>query len=70
MTLGATRTFAVAISVVLQVSYHLYQGALNVLLLAIIFTAFSIYYTRTRRIVPIILVHLGLDRFALLRGNF
>jgi hypothetical protein len=70
MTLGATRTFAVAISVVLQVSYHLYQGALNVLLLAIIFTAFSIYYARTRRIVPVILVHLGLDLFALLRGNF
>ena len=69
MNLGATRTLAVAISVAVQASYHLYQGAVNVLLLVVVFTVFSIYYTRTRRIAPVILVHLGLDLFALLRGN-
>jgi membrane protease YdiL (CAAX protease family) len=67
--LGATRSLAIAISVALQLSYHLYQGVSNVFLLAMLFTVFSIYYTRTRRIVPIILVHLGLDLFALLRGK-
>jgi membrane protease YdiL (CAAX protease family) len=65
--LGASRTVAVVISVALQVSYHLYQGAANVLLLASIFAVFSIYYARTRRIVPVILVHLTLDALTILR---
>lgn len=69
MNLGASRTIAIVISVAAQLSYHLYQGAVNVFLLMIVFTGFSVYYARTRRIVPVILVHLGMDLFALLKGN-
>ena len=67
--LGANRTVAIAISVVVQLSYHLYQGFANVVVLALVFTVFSIYYSRTRRIVPVVLVHLGLDLFWLFKAN-
>ncbi len=70
MNLGGNRGLAVFVSVLVQISYHLYQGVEGVLALTVIFTAFSIYYVRTRRIVPVILAHLCLDLFALLRGNF
>src|SRR5581483_3807374 len=46
--LGASRPVAILISVALQISYHLYEGAANVLLLTVIFAVFSIYYARTR----------------------
>lgn len=70
MNLGGSRGLAIMVSVVAQMSYHLYQGLVNALALTVMFTVFSIYYARTRRIVPIILVHLCLDLFALFRGAF
>ena len=69
MSLGGNRGLAVIISVAAQISYHLYQGVEGVLALTVIFTAFSIYYVRTRRIAPVILAHLCLDLFALFRGG-
>ena len=70
MSLGGSRGLAVIVSVAAQVSYHLYQGLANVLALTFLFTIFSIYYARTRRIAPLILAHLGLDLFSLVRGTF
>jgi membrane protease YdiL (CAAX protease family) len=70
MDIGRSRGLAVIVSVVAQMSYHLYQGLAGVLALTFVFTVFSIYYVRTRRIVPVILAHLCLDLFALFRGTF
>jgi membrane protease YdiL (CAAX protease family) len=67
--LGVNRAVATAISVIVQLSYHLYQGAANVVVLAVMFTIFSLYYSRTRRIVPVVLVHLGFDLFWLFKAN-
>ena len=44
--LGVNRILAIAISVVVQLSYHLYQGLANVLVLMVVFSVLSIYYTR------------------------
>ena len=47
-----------------------YQGLASAMALTFLFTAFSIYYVRTRRIAPVILAHLCLDLFSLIRGAF
>jgi membrane protease YdiL (CAAX protease family) len=70
MNLGGNRRLAVIVSVVLQMSYHLYQGVENAIALTLLFTAFSIYYIRTGRIMAVILAHLGLDLLALIHGTF
>lgn len=57
---------AVAASVLIQVAYHTYQGPLNALALAANFLVYSLYYARTRRILPVILAHFYVDAFALL----
>ena len=49
---------AVLVSVVFQVSYHLYQGLLPALCYSGLFLVFSLYYVRSRRIVPIIFAHM------------
>lgn len=67
--IGVNRALAIAISVAIQISYHLYQGLANVLMLTAVFIVFSIYYTRTRRIVPVVLVHLAFDAFWLVKAN-
>ena len=70
MEFGGGRVVAIVVSVVAQMSYHLYQGAANALALTVLFTVLSIYFATTRRIVPVILVHLCLDLYVLLRGLF
>ena len=54
-------TLAVFVSVVLQASYHLYQGLPAALIHASTFLMFSIYFIRRRRILPIIMAHLYMD---------
>jgi membrane protease YdiL (CAAX protease family) len=56
---------AVAISVAIQVVYHLYQGVAGAVSLGMGFLVFALYYARSRRIMPIILAHLYLDALAL-----
>lgn len=56
---------AVLVSVSLQTSYHLYQGPQAALSHIPTFLVFSLYYVRTRRILPVILAHLLLDACAL-----
>jgi membrane protease YdiL (CAAX protease family) len=70
MNFGGSRGLAVIVSVVAQMSYHLYQGPANGLALTFFFTVFSIYYVRTRRIIPAILAHLCVDMLGLIRGAF
>jgi membrane protease YdiL (CAAX protease family) len=70
INLGASRTMAVVVSVAVQMSYHLYQGFVSAVALTFVFTMFSIYYVRTRRIGPVILAHLCVDVLALIRGVF
>nr|WP_246320496.1 CPBP family intramembrane glutamic endopeptidase [Paenibacillus qinlingensis] len=61
---------SVLISTVIQTSYHLYQGLIPALYAGIMFFVFSIYFVKSRRIVPVILVHLFFDFIAMLElGN-
>jgi len=48
---------AILFSVLLQTSYHLYQGLPYALAAGVIFLLFSVYYACTRRIVPVIFAH-------------
>ncbi|MBU7320510.1 CPBP family intramembrane glutamic endopeptidase [Paenibacillus oleatilyticus] len=52
-------------STIIQTSYHLYQGLIPALYTGIIFFVFSIYFVKTRKIVPVIMVHLILDLTAI-----
>jgi len=52
---------AVIASTLLQMSYHLYQGAPMAFSSGASSLVFSIYYAKTNRITPIILAHLYMD---------
>lgn len=68
IALGGSRHLAIAASVLVQMSYHLYQGFTNCVLLVPMFGVLSVYYAYSRRIVPVVLVHLAFDLLALLTG--
>lgn len=72
--LTGSSVFAVGLSVVLQTTYHLYQGVPNALAFGGAFLIFSIYYVKRGRIIPIVLAHLWFDVlgaivYPLLRGR-
>jgi membrane protease YdiL (CAAX protease family) len=48
---------AIIAGTLVQISYHLYQGVWNVCSVGVIFLVYSLYYARTRRLMPIILAH-------------
>ena len=52
---------ALLASVLLQASYHTYQGLANVLQLTIAFTIFAAYFAQRRRILPVIFAHMYMD---------
>lgn len=54
---------AVAISVLLQTSYHLYYGWIGAASLAFVFLAFAIYYSRTRLLLPVVVAHSMFDLY-------
>jgi membrane protease YdiL (CAAX protease family) len=56
---------AILVSVAIQSSYHLYQGLVPALLTTSLFTVFSLYYVRTKRITPVIIAHMFFDFLAL-----
>ena len=66
IALTASSAIAVALSVVIQTAYHLYQGLPNALGLGVEFLVFSLYYVRTRRAFPIIFAHLWSDAASLI----
>jgi membrane protease YdiL (CAAX protease family) len=67
--LASSRTLAIVVSVCIQMSYHLYQGLLNCVVVAISIVILSIYFAKTRRIMPVILTHLFFDAYAFVRLN-
>jgi membrane protease YdiL (CAAX protease family) len=66
LALTGSSGLAVLVSVLLQTSYHLYQGIPYALSAAVIFLVFSVYYARTRRIVAIMTAHFIWDLYAFL----
>jgi len=67
MGLGGSRTLAIFVSVLIQMSYHVYQGLARCIGLMAVFLVFSIYFSQTRRVVPVIIAHFWSDAFALMR---
>jgi len=61
---GSIRWAAVA-SVLVQTSYHNYQGWPPVVGLAATFAVFSVYYARTRKLFPLCVAHFLVDAVAL-----
>jgi membrane protease YdiL (CAAX protease family) len=68
--LGGSRNFAIFVSVLLQMSYHVYQGLLRAIGLTAVFLVFSIYFSRERRIIPIVIAHFWSDALALIRTAY
>lgn len=66
--LTRSRWVPLVASVLLQSSYHLYQGIPNVLAVTGCFLVWAVYFGQTGRLGPVILAHLYLDALALLRS--
>jgi membrane protease YdiL (CAAX protease family) len=64
--LAGSGVLAILISVLIQASYHLYQGIPAATALGAMFLVLSVYYIRYKRITPVILAHLYFDLLALL----
>ncbi len=56
-----------AASVLLQSSYHLYQGWYAATCTVALFSVFAVYYGMTRRLFPVVIGHMLLDIHALIR---
>jgi membrane protease YdiL (CAAX protease family) len=65
--LTGSTMMAIVFSVLLQASYHLYYGWVGALSIAFLFMVFAIYYSRSRRAVPIIVAHAAFDLYGLFR---
>ena len=61
MRLGYRPWHAVLASVMLQMSYHLYEGFSSALTLIVIFTTLSVYYARAKQAMPIVVAHFMFD---------
>jgi len=55
--LTGSSILAVAVSVAVQFSYHLYYGWVGAISLSFQFLVFAVYYARTRRVLPVIVAH-------------
>jgi membrane protease YdiL (CAAX protease family) len=65
--LTGSKTRAVLASVLVQISYHFYQGAGAVGLLTVIFLLYAIFYAGTGKLAPVIIAHLIMDVIATLQ---
>jgi membrane protease YdiL (CAAX protease family) len=65
--LTRSSALAVAVSVALQFSYHLYYGWWIALSLAFQFLIFALFFAASRRALPVITAHALFDLYALLR---
>ena len=63
LALTGSSVLAIIFSVLLQTSYHLYQGLPYALGVGLMFLIFSLYYAHTHRILPLIVAHFMLDFF-------
>jgi len=68
--LGGSPNLAIFVSVLIQMSYHVYQGPLRCIALTAVFLVFSIYFSRTGRIAPVIVAHFWSDARALISVAF
>jgi len=64
IALTGSSLLAILFSTFLQTSYHIYQGVPYALSYVVVFGMFSVYYVRTRRIIPVILAHFIADALA------
>jgi len=62
--LSGSVTLATVASVVLQTSYHLYQGWVSAGVLLLGFSVPAIYYAKTKKLLPVIVCHGLVDMFA------
>jgi len=67
LELTGSPILAVALSVAVQSSYHLYYGWTGALSLSFQFLVFAFYYVRSRRALPVIVAHGLLDVYSLIR---
>jgi membrane protease YdiL (CAAX protease family) len=67
LDLTGSSILAVALSVAVQFSYHLYYGWAGAFSLSFEFLIFSLYYLRSRQALPIIVAHGLFDIYALVR---
>ncbi len=56
---------AVILSVLLQLSYHTYQGMGALILCFATFLVFALYYAKSRRLTPVIMAHVFVNVFSL-----
>ena len=59
--LGKPVALAIAASVILQTSYHVYYGLGRAVALSGVFIVFAVYFAKSRRLTPVILAHLLWD---------
>lgn len=65
--LTGKKSIAILLSVLVQASYHIYQGLSYVIIWGILFFIYSLYYSKKKRLMPIILAHMYLDIIAMLQ---
>lgn len=67
MDLTGSSALAVALSVAVQFSYHLYYGWVGAISVSFSFLVFALYYAMSRKALPIIVAHGFFDIFAVIR---
>jgi membrane protease YdiL (CAAX protease family) len=67
MDLTGSSALAVALSVAVQCSYHLYYGWVGVISVSFSFLFFALYYASSRKALPIIVAHGFFDIYAVIR---
>jgi membrane protease YdiL (CAAX protease family) len=63
--LTGSSILAIAVSVAVQFSYHLYYGWTGAISLSFQFLIFAVYYARSRRILPVIVAHALFDIYGI-----
>jgi membrane protease YdiL (CAAX protease family) len=65
--LTKSKTLAIILSVFIQASYHLYYGWVGATTVAVQFLVYAIYYSATKKILPVIVAHEVYDLYYLVR---
>lgn len=65
---GLTGSSVVAVlgSTILQIGYHLYQGPVNAVMVGVGFLLLSVFYARTKKLLPVIVSHTAIDVISVL----
>jgi membrane protease YdiL (CAAX protease family) len=67
MDLTGSSALAIALSVVVQSSYHLYYRWAGAVSLSFVFFVFALYFARARQVLPLIVAHGFFDIYGLVR---